>query len=94
MPERRKMALSQAKQCLAEVAGKLTDLRQQPLPAQDVQRAWLNGLYECLHSIYSILSDVVEAASGVESDDVKENDGVSDAEGGGGGGLGGVTPLP
>jgi len=97
------MVLSQAKQDLAELAWELTDLRRLPLPAQDVQKAWLNGLYECLHSIHFVLSDVVGAASGIDSDEVKENDGVSDTEGGSGspgaeggdrGGLGAVTPLP
>lgn len=63
------MALTRAQTLLMKLNEELTDLRRQPLPPLNVEKAWLNGLYEGLRTISLILNDVVLAASGVNPDE-------------------------
>jgi len=68
------MALIRARQLLSTFDEELTDLQRQPLPAQNVQKVWLNGLCEGLRSISLILNDVILAFSGVDPDETPATD--------------------
>ncbi len=91
------MAEDRARQLLAQLDKELADTNELPLPAQDVQVAWLKALQAHLVTIMLLLGELMGpsgAEGGGKASPGVDGGGEASPRGDGGGGLGGVTPLP